>query len=73
MSWIGVVFISSMSAWERVRELVDSLNKESEVEKSLVISTETSAKEVMHSLMLAFGKRASVFNIKIMKLMELLV
>ena len=44
MSWIGVVFISSMSAWERVRELVDSLHKESEVEKSLVISTETSAK-----------------------------
>ena len=35
MSWIGVVFISSMSAWERIRELVDALNKESDIEKKL--------------------------------------
>jgi ATP-binding cassette, subfamily B, multidrug efflux pump len=36
MSWIGVVYISSVSAWGRIRELVDSLNTTSETEKNLI-------------------------------------
>lgn len=36
MSWIGVVYISSVSAWGRIRDLVDVLNQESNVEKNLL-------------------------------------
>lgn len=36
MSWIGVVYISSVSAWGRIRDLVDALNQESDVEKSIL-------------------------------------
>lgn len=36
MSWIGVVYISSISSWGRIRDLVDALDTESELEKSLL-------------------------------------
>lgn len=36
MSWIGVVYISSVSAWGRIRELVESLNTKSDVEAKLL-------------------------------------
>ena len=35
MSWIGVVYISSVSAWNRIRDLVSAMDKQSEIEIKL--------------------------------------
>ena len=45
MSWIGVVYISSVSAWGRIRDLVDALNQESDVEKVFSIYMKRTTRE----------------------------
>jgi ABC-type multidrug transport system fused ATPase/permease subunit len=36
ISWIGIVFVSSAAAWDRIKELVDKIEVQSEQEKSLI-------------------------------------